>query len=95
MLKTSIVGIVFLAGISLANTNVVVSTTFSNSPKNLKQLLSLSPSELVKCDIALMNLLCAERLRGSEDLDVQQKTAPPFPADFFHYGVDTKHGTYQ
>jgi RHS repeat-associated protein len=24
-----------------------------------------------------------------------QTTAPAFPADFFHYGVDTKHGTYQ
>ena len=41
-------------------------------PKSLAELLALSPDQLEKVDIALMNLLCAEGLRGSEDLDAQQ-----------------------
>ena len=41
-------------------------------PGSLKELLSLSPAELERCDIALMNLLCATGLKGAEDLDVQK-----------------------
>ncbi|MDB6017490.1 MAG: hypothetical protein JWR19_1979 [Pedosphaera sp.] len=72
-----IVWIAFLASIALADTNTVrsnelVSTNLSVSPTNLMQLLALSPEQLEKCDIARMNLLCAEGLRGSENLDVQQ-----------------------
>jgi tetratricopeptide (TPR) repeat protein len=33
-------------------------------------LLSLPPDDLARVDIALMNLLCAEGLPGSEDLDI-------------------------
>ena len=41
-------------------------------PKTLAELLALPPGHLEKVDIARMNLLCAEGLRGSEDLDIQQ-----------------------
>lgn len=41
------------------------------SPVRLRQLLSLSASELATCDIALLNLLCAEGLSGSEGLSLQ------------------------
>lgn len=37
---------------------------------HLHQLLSLSPDELEKVDIALMNLVCAQGLKGSENLDI-------------------------
>lgn len=39
-------------------------------PKSYSELGALSPEDMAKCDIALMNLLCAEGLRGSEKLDV-------------------------
>jgi hypothetical protein len=35
-------------------------------PTMLKELLSLSPPDLEKVDLARMNLLCADGLRGSE-----------------------------
>jgi hypothetical protein len=35
-------------------------------PNNLTALLALSPRELEHCDIARLNLLCAEGLRGTE-----------------------------
>lgn len=38
--------------------------------RNLSQLLSLSLEELEHVDIALMNLICARGLTGSEDLDI-------------------------
>jgi len=41
------------------------------SPRTLAELLALSAEQLEKCDLARMNLLCAEGLRGSENLDVQ------------------------
>jgi len=37
-------------------------------PRSLAELLALPPDQLEKVDIARMNLLCAEGLRGSEDL---------------------------
>jgi hypothetical protein len=40
--------------------------------KTLAELLALPSEQLEKVDIARMNLLCAEGLRGSENLDVQQ-----------------------
>jgi hypothetical protein len=72
-----IIGIAFFASIALADTNSVgssqlISTNVFYQPTNLTQLLALPPEQLEKCDIARMNLLCAEGLRGSEDLDVQQ-----------------------
>src|ERR1019366_3027017 len=42
-----------------------------SQPQTLKELLALSPAELEKCDIGLMNLLCAKGLAGAENLDVQ------------------------
>lgn len=41
-------------------------------PGTLAELLALPPDQIEKVDIARMNLLCAEGLRGSEDLDIQQ-----------------------
>jgi hypothetical protein len=41
-------------------------------PRTLPELLSLTPEQLEKVDLALMSLLCAEGLPGSESLDVQQ-----------------------
>jgi len=40
-------------------------------PKTLAELLALDPAQLENVDVALMNLLCAEGLRGSENLNVQ------------------------
>jgi hypothetical protein len=40
-------------------------------PKTLAELLALSPEQLEKVDVALINLLCASGLRGAEDLDVE------------------------
>ena len=41
----------------------------------LKELLALSPSELEYCDIARMNLLCAEGLPGAENLNIDESLA--------------------
>src|SRR5204863_9245143 len=43
----------------------------SLSPKTYSELLAVEPSRLGDCDIALMNLLCAEGLPHAEGLDVQ------------------------
>lgn len=43
-------------------------------PRTLAELLALPPDELEKVDIALINLLCAEGLRGSESLDIDYLT---------------------
>ncbi|MGA2278696.1 MAG: hypothetical protein ABSG80_00170 [Verrucomicrobiota bacterium] len=40
-------------------------------PRTFKELLALPPEQLDRCDIGLMNLLCAEGLPGAENLDVQ------------------------
>jgi hypothetical protein len=73
-IKSNFIGlaIVLMTTIAFAGTNAVVSTNISITPTNLAQLLALPPEQLDKVDIARMNLLCAEGLRGSEDLDVQQ-----------------------
>ena len=39
-------------------------------PKSLAELLKLTPSELERIDIGLMNLLCTERLPGSEKVEI-------------------------
>ena len=44
-------------------------------PATLKELLALSPPQLENCDIARMNLLCAEGLPGSENLKVDDYLA--------------------
>lgn len=53
------------------NKNVAATTHNSAQPRTLKELLALSPAELEKVDIGLMNLLCAKGLPGAENLDVQ------------------------
>ena len=40
-------------------------------PKSLAELLALSPESLEKVDVARIDLLCAEGLNGSENLDVE------------------------
>jgi len=40
------------------------------TPPSLSALLSLNPADIERCDIARMNLLCAENLPGAEQLDV-------------------------
>jgi Transglutaminase-like superfamily len=44
-------------------------------PATLKELLALSPADLEKCELARMNLLCAEGLPGSEDLKIDDTLA--------------------
>jgi len=41
------------------------------TPHNLADLLNIPPNELKHCDIARLNLLCAEGLPGSEHLNVE------------------------
>lgn len=40
------------------------------SPQTLDALLRLPPAELNRCDIALMDLLCAQGLPGTENLNI-------------------------
>jgi hypothetical protein len=44
-------------------------------PSSLAELLSLSPDDLARVDVARMNLLCAEGLPGSEKLDIEASLA--------------------
>lgn len=44
----------------------------SSEIRSLHQLLALSPAELEKVDIGLMNLLCAQGLKGAENLDIEK-----------------------
>ena len=41
-------------------------------PATFAELCALKTNELANCDIALMNLLCAEGLRGAENLNVKE-----------------------
>ena len=47
----------------------------TNQPVTLKELLALSPVEFENCDIARMNLLCAEGLPGAENFNVDEVSA--------------------
>ena len=44
-------------------------------PTNLEQLVAWAPSRIGQCDIALMNLLCAQGLPGAEHLNPQERLA--------------------
>jgi len=44
------------------------------APKSISDLLALPADDLAKVDIAVMNLLCAKDLPGSEDLDIEAIT---------------------
>ena len=52
-------------------TGIVGRTASAKQPQNLSELLALKPGELGGVDIALMNMLCAERLPGADDLRIQ------------------------
>jgi hypothetical protein len=49
-----------------------VASSGSVPPKDLNELCQLTTNQLAQCDIALMNLLCAERLPGAEDLNIPE-----------------------
>jgi len=70
----AIAAIVLTATIAFAETNSValVSTNISITPTNLTQLLALSPDQLEKVDIARIDLLLAEGLPSSTNLDIEQ-----------------------
>ena len=46
-------------------------TNASRQPITLAELLAMTPEQVENLDVALINLLCATGLRGSEGLDVQ------------------------
>lgn len=73
-LKFSIAAIALATTIAFGETNSVslTSTNFPLTPTNLVQMLALPPDQLEKVDIARIDLLCAEGLKGSENLDVQE-----------------------
>ena len=41
-------------------------------PQSLDALLALTPADLARCDVARVNLLCAQGLPGAEDLDIDR-----------------------
>lgn len=47
----------------------------SHEVRSLYQLLALSPAEVNNVDIGLMNLLCAERLPGAENVNIDEYIA--------------------
>ncbi len=55
------------------STNVASGSQFP--PKNFSEVCVLSSNDLERCDIALMNLHCAEGLRGAENLKVSESLA--------------------
>ncbi len=55
-------------------TSKTENSTFK-TPQSLAELLALPPTELEHCDIARMNLLCAEGLPGAENLNVNESVA--------------------
>ena len=84
-----------------ASQNVLVTkaeTPAFNLPRTLAQLLDLSPAELEHCDIARMDLLCAEGLPGAENLNVDEDLAvldswaqhikSEIDRNFHHYSED-------
>ncbi len=54
------------------NAVTAVESPAFKQPETLNELLALSPAELERCDIARMNLLCAEALPGAENLNVDE-----------------------
>jgi hypothetical protein len=55
-----------------SNAVATVEPSAFKQPETLNKLLALSPAELEHCDIARMNLLCAEALPGAESLNVEE-----------------------
>jgi hypothetical protein len=73
-ISVALLAILLTVTIALAETNSVplVSTNISITPTNLAQLLALPPEQLEKVDIARIDLLLAEGLPSSTNLDVEQ-----------------------
>ena len=72
-----LLAIALMPDIDFAGTNTANSTTFASwnisiTPTNLAQLLALSPDQLEKVDIARIDLLLAEALPSSANLDVEE-----------------------
>jgi len=72
--KTSLATLVCLAFFILTSSFAAEQTQFKQ-PSALKELLVLSPTNLEKCDLARMNLLCAEGLPGTEKLKIDDTLA--------------------
>ena len=70
----AIAGFVLAATIAFGGTNSIslTSTNFSLTPTNLTQLLAIPPDQLQKVDVARIDLLCAEGLPSSTNLDIEQ-----------------------
>ena len=65
-----LIAAVVITAIYFSHKSSLVPTSYQ--PKTLAELLTLSPSQIGKCDVATMNLLCAEGLVGAENVNVQQ-----------------------
>ncbi len=68
-------GVVFVVGsqsLFSRNPNKAENRVQDCKIKNIPQLLALSSEEIERVDIALMNLICAEGLRGTENIDIER-----------------------
>lgn len=72
--KIKLVSHVCLVCLIFVPLNLALAGQFKQ-PAVLKELIALSPPDLEKCDLARMNLLCAESLPGSEDLKIDDTLA--------------------
>jgi len=64
------------------------------SPKCLAELLALSRTELARCDIGLMNLLCSEGLRGAENKEIHDQISR-LDGIAKHVGIETERHLYR
>jgi len=68
-------GVVFVIGsrsIFGRNPNEAQNRVQDCKIENIPQLLALNPEEIEKVDIALMNLICAKGLKGTENIDIEK-----------------------
>ena len=68
----TLLGIYLVSGMAFAQLPPSESSTSFQQPRTLATLLGLPSDQLEKVDMARMNLLCAEGLAGSEQLDVEK-----------------------
>ena len=68
----TLLGIYLVSGMAFAQLPPSESSTSFQQPRTLATLLGLPSDQLEKVDMARMNLLCAEGLVGSEQLDVEK-----------------------
>ena len=71
-ISSSLISILVYQNRPKQNTVAAVEPPAFKQPETLNGLLALSPAELERCDIARMNLLCAEGLPGAEQLNVAE-----------------------